>query len=398
MKFFYVLTIGLLVTLTTAQAKIIDKIIAVVDDQIITQSMVKRVKENLSVRRNISPMIYKKSNYSEKEISDLIINRKIIRDSLVELGYTFSDDIVEGEIKNTEKKLGLNRKALLQFLSSNNLTFDEYFEITRETIEFHAFAGKIIRPLISITEQEVKNFYYRQHSKNKTLTFKYTLVDFYIEKRLMKKGMLNNFSSVLKNFQATGNLPPEFGNLQTNVLGEITEEGLDHRLKTILQSTDEGSFSKHFTLNDAYHIFYVKKKDLIESSAFQKEKPIIKAKIFENRAQQITNLWLQRERNKQREMLIEEVHALRTQLTNHQDELIRVTAQMEELKALVSSQQQVLLHLGKELEATEKHESPPENLTVGKTDPHVAKPTKPNKSESKTSPPRAQFEFGPPHH
>ena len=106
----------------------------------------------------------------------------------------------------------------------------------------------------------------------------------------------------------------------------------------------------------------------------------------------------QRERSKQREMLIEEVHALRTQLTTHQDELIRVTAQMEELKALVSSQQQVLLHLGKELEATERRESPQENLKNRKMAQRRTKVSSTDQPESGESPPTTQFEFGPPHH
>ena len=105
-----------------------------------------------------------------------------------------------------------------------------------------------------------------------------------------------------------------------------------------------------------------------------------------------------RERSKQREMLIDEVHALRTQLTSHQDELIRVTAQMEELKALVLSQQQVLLHLGKELEATERNENPSERLTVRKTKTRGSKLSQSEKKESPESLPPTQFEFGPPHH
>ncbi len=113
-------------------------------------------------------------------------------------------------------------------------------------------------------------------------------------------------------------------------------------------------------------------------------------------AKPIVSESLQKERSKQREMLIEEVHALRTQLTTHQDELIRVTAQMEELKALVSSQQQVLLHLGKELEANERNESSPEKFPVRKTKP--AKTANPDKSESSDPLPSSQFEFGPPHH
>lgn len=111
-----------------------------------------------------------------------------------------------------------------------------------------------------------------------------------------------------------------------------------------------------------------------------------------------TNDSIQRERSKQREMLIEEVHALRTQLSTHQDELIRVTAQMGELKALVLSQQQVLLHLGKELEATERTENPSERFALRKTKPRAAKSAKPKKSESSEPMAPTQFELGPPHH
>jgi hypothetical protein len=105
-----------------------------------------------------------------------------------------------------------------------------------------------------------------------------------------------------------------------------------------------------------------------------------------------------KERSKQREMLIEEVHAIRSQLTSHQDELIRVTAQMEELKALVSSQQQVLLHLGKELEATERNQRLSERPTIRKADPPRSKPSNPNRSSSSESKRPTQFEFRPPHH
>ena len=85
----------------------------------------------------------------------------------------------------------------------------------------------------------------------------------------------------------------------------------------------------------------------------------------------------------QRDELLQEVHALRDQLSAHQDELVQVTAQMGELKALVLSQQQVLLHLGKELEAAEKKTPPLERLTPRKT---KSKASKPKKSESSEMP------------
>ena len=86
------------------------------------------------------------------------------------------------------------------------------------------------------------------------------------------------------------------------------------------------------------------------------------------------------------DQLIGEVHALRDQLSAHRNELVQVTAQMSELKALVSSQQQVLIHLGKELEAAEKKASPP-RATPRKTKSKASKSTRLKKSESPESPP-----------
>ena len=89
--------------------------------------------------------------------------------------------------------------------------------------------------------------------------------------------------------------------------------------------------------------------------------------------------------------LIHEVHALRDQLSAHRNELVQVTAQMSELKALVSSQQQVLIHLGKELEAAEKKTPTPERATPRKTKSKATKSTKLKKSESPKSPAPPHF-------
>ncbi len=41
----------------TSQAKLLDKIVAVVDEQVVTQSLVTRMKANVSARAQISPYI-----------------------------------------------------------------------------------------------------------------------------------------------------------------------------------------------------------------------------------------------------------------------------------------------------------------------------------------------------
>ena len=214
-----------------ARRTLLDKILGVFNDRVITLSQIKRVRQTLSARSNISPQIYKKSKYSKKELVELNIKQFLVREELANSGYIINDNQVEGQIKETEKRIGTTRKELLQFLKRNNITFEEYFEITRATIEYNIFTSKVIAPLVSVTDQEIKNAFYKKNIKNKALDMKYTLVDFSINRNAVNKKMRSRFRSVIKKFQTTGVLPEEFSKMQTNILGNITEGGLTKKLK-----------------------------------------------------------------------------------------------------------------------------------------------------------------------
>lgn len=271
---------------------------AVIDNKIITLSQVKRVQGSLGPRRNISPLIFNKSKFSTKEVVQLMIERHIIRDRLGEMGYVVSDEQVEAQIKETETRLGLTRDRLLDFLSSNNVTFDEYFELVRETYEFNIFNQRVIRPLISVTEQEIKNSFYKENQNNKTLSFKYTLVDFSLNKKLFKKGMLKRFRGVLKKFQADGSLPDEYSKVSTEMFADISEDGLTKKLKNVLKKTDEGSFTRPVLIGNEYHVFFVRKKDVVESELYQQAKPRIRNQLYSKLAGGVRSLWFKREVNK----------------------------------------------------------------------------------------------------
>lgn len=282
----------------SAQAVLLDKIVAVVNSQPILLSQINRVGENLEARRNISPQIYNKKTYLKKDLVNIKINEYLLRDKLTEMGYVITDEQVESQVKATEDRLGLDRSALLNFLRSNNFSFDEYFELIRSSIEYNLFLSRIIQPLISITEQDVKNAYYQRHSNNKRLSFKYELVDFSLDRSNFKKGMLKQFKGVLTSFQQTGILPKEFSNVSTNVIGEIREDGLTSSLKNVLKSTPEGKFSEPTLIGDQYHVFFVKSKDLVESEDFLVRKNQIRAELFQQSMETIAKSWFKSEADK----------------------------------------------------------------------------------------------------
>ena len=194
---------------------------------------------------------------------------------------------------------------MIAHLEVSGITYDEFFQIYRQNIEFGHFHQQTIAPLITITEQEVKNMFYKMNAHNKALAFRYTLVDFSLprkafqsqgRRRQRQRHKLKNFRQVLINFQNNGVLPEDYPPLQTNVLGDITEDDLTPHSKSILKKTDEGEFSQPILIGDTYHVFFVKQKNVVESNVFAQIKDQIREKIYEKQLKRATNLWYKRQK------------------------------------------------------------------------------------------------------
>lgn len=283
---------------TTVQAKLLDKIAAIVDDNIITLSQIVRTNKNMAIKKNVAGMIYDKSTYSNAEILEISVNKFLIRSKLVELGYSISDDQVESQIKSNEKRLNVDRKALMTFLKQQGSTFDEYFETLREAIEFSYFINRVISPTIAISEQDVKNSYFKKNIKDSRLNFKYSLIDYSIAKDVVLKFDKKQMEDIVRQYRINGVLPEAYSTLAVNNLDDITEEGLTLELKNLLKTTDEGAMTSSILMNGQHHIFYVVKKDLVESEEFAKNKDKIREELFEVAVKNEALVWFERERNK----------------------------------------------------------------------------------------------------
>lgn len=294
-RFFFLAT---LLTSLTVEAKLLDKIAAIVDDNIITLSQISRTNNNLAIKKNVAPMIYDKNSYTNGEILQISINKFLIRSKLSELGYTITDDQVESQIKSNQERLGVDRKALMGFLKQQGSSFDEYFETLREAIEYSYFVNRVISPMISISEQDVKNTYYKNNIKDSRMNFKYNLIDYSVDKDVIAKPSKGQMEEVVKQYRINGVLPEAFSTLTVSNLDDISEDGITAEFKNLLKETDEGALTTPIVLNNKYHVFYLAKKDLVETEAFAKEKEKIKDSLFEKAVKAETAVWFEREKNK----------------------------------------------------------------------------------------------------
>ncbi len=278
-----------------AQEKLLDKIVAVVNGKVYTLSELKRVEETMAARREISPFLYTDKQYSQTALLELLIKGYIVRDKIGAQGYVIGDDAVESRIRMTEEKLGLNRDSLLEFLKSRGLTYEEYFEIIREAMEYNVFNTRVIAPLVTVTEQELKNEFYRRHAMDKALSFTYDVVDFSVPSSQGDGKRKAGYVQALRDYQLTGRLSGGFTSLEANPLEGIREDSIHPEIAKALSQTPEGDFTPPVVLGGRLRSFYVKKKDLMESQAFTKVKDRLGEEIFAEKSASLTRNWFERE-------------------------------------------------------------------------------------------------------
>jgi peptidyl-prolyl cis-trans isomerase SurA len=284
----------------SAYSRILDKIVAVVDNKIISQSEINRIKKTIGARMEIAPDLYKNSyKKSDIKIINFLVDSYIIQNEISKIGFEISDNYVEQNIKRFETSLNISRESLIELLKSRGLLFEEYFSIMRKISEIRTFNQSVIFPLVSVSEQEIKNKFFELNKNNKRLSYKYNLVGFSIPQDVLQTSEdKKEFIRSLRAYRITGSLPELYSEMSTLNLGELTEDGIDDSIKESLNNIQEGNFSRIVLINNRYHTFFVKKKDLVESKSYLDNKEKIRMQLISEKADSIKKTWLKNQRTK----------------------------------------------------------------------------------------------------
>ena len=288
----------LLTTAPNAQGKLLDRIVAVFNDQIITLSQTQHIQSNIRSRAEIAQEVYRKKKYSLPEIINLEIDIRTVRAHLHKIGYRVDDAQVNEMLRQVEKQYQVSRQHLKAEISRQGISFEEYFELLRAAREFNLLNNLIISPLVSITEQQIKNRFFQNHVANTTLAISYSLTAFRIPAKGMRQKDLPGFIAALPTYMAKGIIPRRYRAIKRLEIGAIQEGDLTKKIKNLLKRTDEGAFSPAIFNGQTYTSYYVQQKNLVESEFYQKARPKIRHALLQKESQKVLAIWLTRERDK----------------------------------------------------------------------------------------------------
>jgi peptidyl-prolyl cis-trans isomerase SurA len=146
----------------------LDKIIAVVNDDVVTKSELNR-SLSLAKLQGGSAM---NGSVLEKKVLDQLINKKLQLQIAKQVGITINDEEIDRFVENIASKNNLSVNDFYQRIHSEGLSSEDYRDQLREQMAIQRLQQQEVGSRLNVTPEEIKNFMQSKLWKNNTATNK----------------------------------------------------------------------------------------------------------------------------------------------------------------------------------------------------------------------------------
>lgn len=151
---------------TSAPDKVVNAVVAVVNDEIITL---------YDVNREAQPVIRegeKKGTLDDaararirRGALDSLVEKKLVEQKIRELGIRVSEEEIRQSIDDVKKQNNLTQEALVAALANQGLSFEQYRSQLQEQLEKLKLISMEVRSKIQVGETEMREFYEANRAK-----------------------------------------------------------------------------------------------------------------------------------------------------------------------------------------------------------------------------------------
>ncbi|MFH1351936.1 MAG: SurA N-terminal domain-containing protein [Pseudomonadota bacterium] len=257
-----------------ASAETVNRVVAIVNDEVITlHELNKRIKE-LTGRRSEDLREQDENRFLEarKTILENMIDEKITQKKILELGIKVSQKEIDESIERIKKDNQWTQEDLLSTLEKEGINYETYRNNLREYLERIQLINFEVKSKIIIREEQIRQ-YYEDHKEGLGMDAEVHLASIFLMRQnpqtqkeiddLYKKG--EDIISRLKQGEDFGKLAMEFsqgpGATEGGDLGKFKTSQLDPELKKIVQELPEGGFSNLIVQPNGIQIIKIMSKE-----------------------------------------------------------------------------------------------------------------------------------------
>ena len=312
-KQLFVLTV--LLFTTPAFSKVIERIVAIVNDDIITQTDVTDYKRKLRSNQFLDDTLVRNPSElleNSKMLIDHLVNEKLMDTEVRKQNLNVTDERVQQEVQKIAQANRINTRQLIQALRDEKISFQDYKHFLKTKLERQSLIERVIVPYIQISDEDIANYYYTRLQKSKSSKkpqFEYNIqhisfswassgqTDIQTAKSQAEKALSllksgTNFDSLTQKYNRDKDPLMSGGSLGTFKSNELLAS-----FDAAIQNLEIGQFSQVVRGHRGFHILKLTSKRLIEDPNLTKRRSDIHNALYQEAFRKRLALWLDQRRH-----------------------------------------------------------------------------------------------------
>ncbi|KAF0217003.1 MAG: peptidyl-prolyl cis-trans isomerase [Geobacteraceae bacterium] len=289
----------------TSYAEVIDRIAAIVNDDIITTLEVEKETSLLVKEAEKKAPLTDDGKAKLKAVAlDRLIDKKLIEQKIKELDIKVSEEEVRQSMEEVKKQNNLTQENLIAALAVQGLSFDQYKAQLKEQLERLRLMSQEVRSKIQVGITEIMDFYNANRARfGEEDLFRARHIFFKINKdapaeeakRVMATAMSvlhearsgKDFAELAKKYSDDPGAAKDGGELGSFKKGDMLPE-----IESAVINMKPGEISDLVSTPAGLHIIQLEKKSLGSIKTFDEAKGEIEEILYKKKSEERFNQWV----------------------------------------------------------------------------------------------------------
>lgn len=288
-----------------SQAEVVERIVAIVNNEIVLESDFKELQRKLKNPPLIDESLLLGASFDDLKQNrrvqlDYLINEKLMTSEIKRLNHNVTMERVDQEIREMAKKNNVTVNEILAAFKAQGISASEYQAFLKDKIEKQALIESEIVSKLRISDDDALAEYLKKNPENKSTVNEFTMSHiFFNPKKGGADAALARAQAVLtklrsgENFETLAEQNSEDPNFTSGgLLGTFKSGEFLKELEDAIQNLNQGQVSGVVKSRMGLHIVKLLNKKLTTDPKFEGEKEKIKASLFEQNFKRQMKNWL----------------------------------------------------------------------------------------------------------
>ncbi len=282
--------------------RVVDEVLAIVGDEIITLSEVKAYEANLIKylqSRYSGEQLKKAIEEARKHVLDDLIDQKVLLNKAKEEGITVDEEL-KMVLQNMAKEYGFSGvDELIVEMEKEGIDFEQWKEQAKKSLMQQKLIQRDVESKIRVTEGQIRT-YYEQHKDEFTEPAKVVLKAIFLSAQGRSEQQLRQLAEKVdealkqKSFEeVAAELSDEPLRSRKGDLGEMNEAHLSQEFRKVIKATPKGEVTDWVKTDKGWYKFKVIKKIPERVIPLSKVREKIQRKLFQQQRDKLLKEYIQ---------------------------------------------------------------------------------------------------------